>query len=280
MSKLTHFFSLLVVTSIVASSLPITSADITVESIYDDGRLTAIYIESDQTYTQSWQIKEDEWYSVLMDCESCVGTISLDGAIIDTSSNDLTGQATNDGNIQLSIESSINEEIDLSIIHNVSDDYDTLRPSPNQQVNFVDSKVCNQSDPCQNYTRGNLYSIPNGDLSSSSFVNGIIDNGQSEYFAINISEGDTLELSLFHSTSDMKVEVFFQNISSEKLLDGNLSVNNKMSANQQSQPEYWYFDEDGRALVKVQSSSPNTVWSLQSTIFKSCLLYTSDAAAE
>lgn len=268
MSKLTHFFSLLVVTSIVASSLPITSADLIVESIYDDGRLTAIYIESDQTYTQSWQIKEDEWYSVLMDCESCVGTISLDGTIIDTSSNDLTGQATHDGNIQLSIESSVNEEIDLSIIHNVSEDYDTLRPSPNQQVNFVESKVCNQFDPCQNYTRGNIYSIPNGDLSSSSFVNGIIDNGQSEYFAINISEGDTLELSLFHSTSDMKVEVFFQNLSSEKLLDGNLSVNNKMSANQQSQPEYWYFDEDGRALVKVQSSSPNTVWSLQSTIFK------------
>ena len=269
MSKKFQFLSLLIVTSVLVSYLPLTSANDSVELIYTDGRISGIYIEEDQTFTESWSIKKDEWYSVIMDCQSCVGTISLDGTIIDTSSSDLTGQSTDDGTIQLTIESSLNEQIGLSIIHNVTDEYYSLRPSPNQQVSFVDSKVCTELDYCQNYSRGNINSIPNGELSSPSFIRGIIDSGQNEFFAINVSEGDTLELSLSHYSSNIRVEVFFQNLSSEVLLDGNLSQNNKMVANQQTQPKFWYFEDDGRAVVKVQSSTLNTVWSLQSTVFKS-----------
>ncbi len=269
MSKKFQFLTLLIVTSVLVSYLPLTSANDNVELIYTDGRISGIYIEEDQTFTESWSIKKDEWYSVIMDCQSCVGTISLDGTIIDTSSSDLTGQSTDDGIIQLTIESSLNEQIGLSIIHNVTDEYYSLRPSPNQQVSFVDSKVCTELDYCQNYSRGNINSIPNGDLSSPSFVKGIIDSGQNEFFAINVSEGDTLELSLSHYSSNIRVEVFFQNSSSEVLLDGNLSQNNKMVANQQTQPTFWYFEDNGRAVVKVQSSTLNTVWSLQSTVFKS-----------
>ena len=269
MSKKFQFLSLLIVTSVLVSYLPLTSANDSVELIYTDGRISGIYIEEDQTFTESWSIKKDEWYSVIMDCQSCVGTISLDGTVIDTSSSDLTGQSTDDGTIQLTIESSLNEQIGLSIIHNVTDEYYSLRPSPNQQVSFVDSKVCTELDYCQNYSRGNINSIPNGELSSPSFIRGIIDSGQNEFFAINVSEGDTLELSLSHYSSNIRVEVFFQNLSSEVLLDGNLSQNNKMVANQQTQPKFWYFEDDGRAVVKVQSSTLNTVWSLQSTVFKS-----------
>ncbi|RPG75320.1 MAG: hypothetical protein CBE08_003990 [Euryarchaeota archaeon TMED248] len=269
MSKKFQFLSLLIVTSVLVSYLPLTSANDNVELIYTDGRISGIYIEEDQTFTESWSIKKDEWYSVIMDCQSCVGTISLDGTIIDTSSSDLTGQSTDDSTIQLTIESSLNEQIGLSIIHNVTDEYYSLRPSPNQQVSFVDSKVCTELDYCQNYSRGNINSIPNGELSSPSFIRGIIDSGQNEFFAINVSEGDTLELSLSHYSSNIRVEVFFQNLSSEVLLDGNLSQNNKMVANQQTQPTFWYFEDDGRAVVKVQSSTLNTVWSLQSTVFKS-----------
>ena len=269
MSKKFQFLSLLIVTSVLVSYLPLTSANDSVELIYTDGRISGIYIEEDQTFTESWSIKKDEWYSVIMDCQSCVGTISLDGTIIDTSSSDLTGQSTDDGTIQLTIESSLNEQIGLSIIHNVTDEYYSLRPSPNQQVSFVDSKVCTELDYCQNYSRGNINSIPNGELSSPSFIRGIIDSGQNEFFAINVSEGDTLELSLSHYSSNIRVEVFFQNLSSEVLLDGNLSQSNKMAANQQTQPKFWYFEDDGRAVVKVQSSTLNTVWSLQSTVFKS-----------
>ena len=269
MSKKFQFLSLLIVTSVLVSYLPLTSANDSVELIYTDGRISGMYIEEGQTFTESWSIKEDEWYSVIMDCQSCVGTISLDGTIIETSSGDLTGQSTDDGIIQLTIDSSQNEEIGLSIIHNVTDEYYSLRPSPNHQVSFVDSKICSELDYCQNYSRGNINSIPNGDLSGPSFISGVIDSGQNEFFAINISEGDTLELSLSHYSSDIRVEVFFQNLSSEVLLDGNLTQNNKMVANQQTQPNFWYFDDDGRAMVKVQSSTLNTVWSLQSTVFKS-----------
>ena len=257
------------IASVLTSLIPQSSADEGIDTIFTDGRLVGINIESDQTYSESWPIKENEWYSVIMECESCTGTISIDGTIIETSSNDLTGMAEEDGIVELSIESTLNELIGLSIVHNVTESFDSLRPSPSQQTDYIESKICTESDYCQNYSRGNLNSIPNGELTSPAFISGVIDTGQSEFFAIEVFDGDTLELSLFHSTSDITVEVFFQNTSSELLMNGSLSINGKMVANEQLQPMLWHFDDNGRAIVKVHSSSVNTVWSLQSTVFKS-----------
>ena len=257
------------IASVLTSLIPQSSADEGFDTIFTDGRIVGINIESDQTYSESWPIKENEWYSVIMECESCTGTISIDGTIIETSSNDLTGMAEEDGIVELSIESTLNELIGLSIVHNVTESFDSLRPSPSQQTDYIESKICTESDYCQNYSRGNLNSIPNGELTSPAFISGVIDTGQSEFFAIEVFDGDTLELSLFHSTSDITVEVFFQNTSSELLMNGSLSINGKMIANEQLQPMLWHFDDNGRAIVKVHSSSVNTVWSLQSTVFKS-----------
>ena len=269
MGRLFPLFSLLILTSMLCLDLPLSSADENIELVYTDGRLSGIYLQQDQTFSDSWSIKENEWYSVIIDCQSCAATISLNGTVIETSSNDLTGQATNDGTLQLQIETSINEAIGLSIIHNVSDEYYSLRPSPSQQVSFTDVKNCDESDDCLDYSRGNMNSIPEGEFSSPSFITGTIDSGQNEFLAIDIAQGDTLELALVHSSSDTKVEVFFQNSSSEALLEGNLTQTSRMVANEHTQPKHWYFDEAGRAVVKIHSSSINTVWALQSTVFKS-----------
>jgi len=243
------------------------------EVIVNDGRITGLNIENGQTYTDSWQIKENNWYSVNLDCQGCTGNLKLNGTLIDSSSSSMNGIASADGTMELTIESSIDEEIGLSIIHQTNDDFVSVRPSPAQLAPTISGEVCLDVTVCIDYSRGNLASIPNGEFSSSSFITGVLDEGQSEYFAIDVSKGDTLELSLAHSSSDIMIEVYFQNQSEEKLLSNNISSPSQLIPNQELGSSYWQFDDDGRALVKVESQSIDTIWALQQTIFKSQELY-------
>tara|TARA_B100001996_G_scaffold215366_1_gene165532 strand:+ start:87 stop:2237 length:2151 start_codon:yes stop_codon:yes gene_type:complete len=243
------------------------------EVIVNDGRITGLNIENGQTYTDSWQIKENNWYSVNLDCQGCTGNLKLNGTLIDSSSNSMNGIASADGTMELTIESSIDEEIGLSIIHQTNDDFVSVRPSPAQIAPTISGEVCLDITVCIDYSRGNLASIPNGEFSSSSFITGVLDEGQSEYFAIDVSKGDTLELSLAHSSSDIMIEVYFQNQSEEKLLSNNITSPSQLIPNQVLGSSYWQFDDDGRALVKVESQSIDTIWALQQTIFKSQELY-------
>ena len=243
------------------------------EVIVNDGRITGLNIENGQTYTDSWQIKENNWYSVNLDCQGCTGNLKLNGTLIDSSSNSMNGFASADGTMELTIESSIDEEIGLSIIHQTNDDFVSVRPSPAQLAPTISGEVCLDVTVCIDYSRGNLASIPNGEFSSSSFITGVLDEGQSEYFAIDVSKDDTLELSLAHSSSDILIEVYFQNQSEEKLLSNNISSPSQLIPNQELGSSYWQFDDDGRALVKVESQSIDTIWALQQTLFKSQELY-------
>ena len=81
------------------------------EVIVNDGRITGLNIENGQTYTDSWQIKENNWYSVNLDCQGCTGNLKLNGTLIDSSSYSMNGIASADGTMELTIESSIDEEI-------------------------------------------------------------------------------------------------------------------------------------------------------------------------
>ena len=234
------------------------------EIIVTDGRITGLNIENGQTYTETWTIKENEWYSVNLDCQGCTGALKFNGTLIDSSSNSMNGMVNSDGTMELAIESSIDEEIGLSIIHHTNDDFVSVRPSPSQIAPTISSNVCLEITVCMDHSRGNLASIPTGEFTSSEFITGIIDDGQSEYFAIDVSKGDTLELSLAHSSSDIMIEIYFQNQSEEKLLINNISSPSQLSPNQILGPSYWQFDNEGRALVKVESQSIDT-----------CLLYTS-----
>ncbi|MBT4924564.1 MAG: hypothetical protein HON16_02280 [Euryarchaeota archaeon] len=249
--------------------LPVSGQSNSPEITVNDGRLTSINLESGETYSDSWLIKENEWYSVQMDCQSCTGTVKFNGTEIDSSSSSLNGMVSSDGIIELNIESSISEEVGLSIIQYVKESFDSSRPAPNQPVQTISGVICYDINECINNSRGNLASIPDGEFTNQSFITGVIESGQSEYFAIDVSKGDTLELSLAHSTSDIYVEVYFQNQTDEILLPNSISSPSKLSVNQAVAPHYWHFDGDGRAVIKVESQSLNTLWALQSTIYES-----------
>ena len=59
--------------------LPVSGQSNSPEITVNDGRLTSINLESGETYSDSWLIKENEWYSVQMDCQSCTGTVKFNG---------------------------------------------------------------------------------------------------------------------------------------------------------------------------------------------------------
>lgn len=267
MRNISNLIPAMLVLMLTVAILPVSGQQNSTEEIFIDGRLSSIELVSGELYSDSWQIKQNEWYSVEMDCESCTGTLYLDGSEIDSSGVSMNGMVSTDGIIELTIESSINEKIGLSIIHHTQDSFSSNRPSPSQSVDTISGIQCDEITECIDESRGSLASIPNGEFTNYSFITGTIDSGQAEYFAIEVSKGDTLEMSLFHSSSDINVEIYFQNDTDEALLQNSINSPSKLSVNQVMGPYYWQFEDTGRAIVKVESQSLNTIWAIQSTLF-------------
>lgn len=262
-------FPLFAIFIICSSTLTVSSEQTNMQVIENDGRITGVILGSDQIYSQNWSIEENEWYSIGLDCQYCTGSIIFNGTIIDSSSTYLTGKASGDGNIELTITTTTSESIGLSMIHNASDNFTTTRPAPSVIIDTIPGGLCDDIKDCIDISRGNLNSIPSGEYHSTDFITGVLNNGQAEYIVIDIESGDSMELSLVHSSSDLKIEVIQQNETFELLMNGNLTSSNQLTKNQIVGPGYWHFDNDGRAIIKVESQSQNTVWALQRTIFNS-----------
>ncbi len=267
-------FALFVILILCTSTSNVSSQGSNLQVIQTDDRITGVVLDSEQTYSQSWDIKKDEWYSVDIDCLQCSASIMFNDSIVDTSSSQLVGKAAEDGIIKLMIETTDSEQIGLSIVHNVSDNFQTIRPAPGILVDSIPGGICEDINLCIDVTSDDLSSIPNGEFNSSGFITGVLDNDQPEYFVIDNNEAHTMELSLFHSSSDIKIEVIKQNDSVETFMSENLTSPSKLSTNEIIGPKYWHFESDERAIIKVQSQSPNTVWAIQRTIFNSPSLAT------
>tara|TARA_B100000459_G_scaffold143004_1_gene104143 strand:- start:176 stop:2404 length:2229 start_codon:yes stop_codon:yes gene_type:complete len=231
-----------------------------------DGRITGFQSNPSEPYVRQWTMVEDQWFSITLDCNQCEAQVKLDGITTSTTSV-LSLQAMSNTTLELTITSSEEEFVSYSLVQNIDENYPTIRPAPSETIELHDVKKCNIILECLNPERGNLYSIGNGEYNESQFLRGILEQGNAEYVPINVSAGDSLELQLMHATADVSFSIFFQNQTSEILTNQTIEQSNTLSANTISNSKYWYFHEDGRVLMKVESDSLNTAWVLKASLF-------------
>ncbi len=134
----------------------------------------------------------------------------------------------------------------------LNDELPNLRPAPSNEFFTLDSEICPQDGfniSCEGeYTTGDLF------------------NDSADVFAVNVSSGSMLVLTLVASSTSIDVDLHFQNLTHE-LPVGNafsLALNTSINENYVS---YIPIDNDGRIIVTITSPSPDTIWSIQTKIF-------------
>ncbi len=139
----------------------------------------------------------------------------------------------------------------------VTEEMPELRPVPSEPFFSIESQVCPQD--------GHYLSC-NGQYTTGDLV-----GDSSDVFAINVSTGHMLALTLVATSTGIEVELHFQNSSSEIKLEQGfiLPLNSSIGS---SNILYVPISEEGRVIVSVSSPNQNTIWSIRSEIFETSTL--------
>jgi len=250
------------------SPLALTSAeDSTTSPTLIDGRVTGFQAEPSQQYLREWLMEEGEWFSLILDCNQCEAQMTLDGNISTTTS-ELSLQAVHNGTAELSITSAIEEYVSYSLVEVIDEQFSHLRPSPSEDIQLAAIGYCAEVISCINPALGHLNGIPNGEYNESEFIRGILEQSTPEFIPVKINAGDTLELQFMHATDELSMSVYFQDETSEVLLNQTIDQPLALVANSPGEAKMWHFDDDGRVLIKVESNAVNTAWVLKRMLYQ------------
>lgn len=232
-----------------------------------DGRVVGFISQPESSYSLNTTVEDGQWLSVSVKCGQCSATISIGEQSVSTSSSAVI-QAVQSGLATLEITSPISEMILYTFTDAIVEDYPTVRPSPTQTIAYDVGGVCTLEHSCIEADRGHLASISSGELNGDSFISGILDNDNSEYVAIEVEKGDSVEISLIHSSSDLSITAFMQNSTSETSFSANITTSIAHQPTITPSPIYWVAGDDGRIIIEFESDSQNTAWVVARTIHK------------
>lgn len=134
----------------------------------------------------------------------------------------------------------------------LNDELPNLRPAPSSEFFTLESEICPQDGfnvTCEGeYTTGDLV------------------NDSADVFAVNVSSGTMLVLTLVASSTSIDVDLHFQNLTHESSVGNafSLPLNTSMD---ESYVSYVPIENDGRIIVTITSPSPDTIWSMRTEIF-------------
>ena len=249
------------------SSLPIADAEQNNTVSVVDGRIIGFISQPDVIHQVNATVAADDWLSVTVNCGQCTAIISIAEQNISTTETAVI-QAVDSAIATLEISSVISEMITYTFTNAISENYPTIRPAPSETIPYDVGGICESQFSCIEADRGHLSAISLGELDGNSFISGVLDNDKSEYVAIEIEQGDSLEVSLVHSSADLEISAFFQNSTTESALQSTITTAIAFEPTLTPEPVYWVAEDDGRIILKVDSASQNTAWVVARTIHK------------
>lgn len=233
-----------------------------------DGRIIGVLTSPDQTYERTWQIQENQWTSLSVECGQCSVELEVDGIVNEVTATVIL-QATMNGTARMTVVSPVEEFVRYSLIEVIDEQHPTVRPGPGETTNEDEPWICEGNERCSDLSTG-LESTPSTEFIPGEYLLGVLEHNQAEYIAIPIEEKDTLELQLLHSTSDLMVEVYMQS-TTEVLLNGTLSEPLRTQTNQGSETIYWHASSSGRFILKISSDSPSTAYAIKRVIHEASI---------
>lgn len=233
-----------------------------------DQRINTLNLDAGETYTASLMVEPDTYTMVSVDCNSCEITLAHDEASTTDGQQVVlfTGDATE---LNLTLSTSVDETVRVSLAKNISDTNPTIRPSPSTTVVSQEIGRCVNASMCMDTARDTLAGIENDELSNLHH-SGILDSEHDEYVTINVSIGDTLEWQWLESTDDVNLQMYFQNSTTETLLGNEhhlLDAFSELSA-QAPSSAWWTAPDNGRFIARLGTSVGPTLWSAHLYMFE------------
>jgi hypothetical protein len=251
----------------VLSTIPVVDAQQNYTVSIVDERIIGFISLPDVVHSENTTVESGDWLSVTVNCGQCSATISTAEQNISTA-NTAVIQVTNSGIATLEISSPISEMIRYTFTNAISENYPTIRPAPSESTTYDTGGICQSQFSCIEADRGHLAAISLGQLNGDAFISGILDNDKSEYVAIELEQGDSLEVALMHSSADLEITAFFQNSTHEEEYQSSISTTVAFEPSLTPEPVYWVAEEGGRVILKFDSDSQNTAWVVARTIHK------------
>jgi hypothetical protein len=256
---------LLLFTLLVLSTVSFVNAEESPNEFIIDERLQMVTLSSGETYQQTIEVDEGTIVSVLVGCSSC--QVHLDaGDTSISSSSSVTYKATETITVQISISSSISETVSTSFLVIYDEENIHQRPSPQGNIDVVDSFRCSSPSACLDMHRGNLKTILSGEYSSLGFDAGGVETGSDEYYGFEVEEDEIIELTLHHASDSIRFEFYMQTASEEQLLNSVIESVTGTNPNTMEDTVYLEVENDGRMIVKVSTSAQFSAYALQRTI--------------
>ncbi|MED5308161.1 MAG: hypothetical protein VYA95_02320, partial [Candidatus Thermoplasmatota archaeon] len=105
-----------------------------------------IQLSLENDYT--WDIVSGNWYSIQTNCMTCTSTLSLNDVELDSNHTSYFGQATENGQLKLTIENSEQEVFEISASVDINDNYPQIRPSPSESFELYNAFQCLETNHC------------------------------------------------------------------------------------------------------------------------------------
>ena len=211
-----------------------------------------------------WNIAAGQWYSIEVLCDTCTAELKLDETILVEAAKMFTGQVNISGDLELILDNTNGEEIEVISLIAPNETYPTIRPSPGENHPLSEVYDCLNSDSCIDEESSILASyLGSGDLSEEFYINGLLDSEQSEFVGIDVEVGDSLELSIAYSSSDIDFELYFQDQSNESYLGSILTTSTSTNFIENPNVVFIPITDSGRIIIKATSQDVNTLWSLK-----------------
>jgi len=211
-----------------------------------------------------WNIEAGQWYSIEVFCETCTSELKLDEATLFEESSMFIGQVNVSGNLELIIDNPNGEETEIISLIAPNETYPTIRPSPGEIHPLTEVYDCHSNDSCIDLESSLLATyLGSGDLGEEFYINGLLDSEQSEFVSIGVDSGDTLELSIAYTTSDIDFELYFQDELNESYLGSILASSTPTNFIENQNAVFIPVNSTGRIIIKASSENINTLWSLK-----------------
>ena len=226
-----------------------------------------IELDSGEQQSRFWNVTDGEWYSIQISCNSCSSSLLIDGTMIDSEIDNYHGQVSSEGLLEARILANDKETVFISALVGTSDDFVNVRPSPTESMELISPYSCDQDYECIDIQSSELSSyVGNDSLELPYHVSGIIDSSQPEFLGFIAEDGDTVEITMSHTSSDASFELYFQNQTSEVSIGEISSTTIMMNSHSTNNVFYHTFEEDGRAIIRIDSDTINAIWALKITI--------------
>ncbi len=257
--------SILMLFILLATYLPMTQAEDSSNEFIVDGRIQMVSLSDGEVHQQAIEVDEGTIVSVNIGCSSCEVQLEAGDTTL-TSSSSVTYKATETITVEISISSTIAETVSTSFLVVIDENHLSQRPSPQTNIDLVDSYRCSDPEQCLDMYRGNLKAIIAGDYSTLGFDSGGVETSADEYYGFSVSAEEVVELTLHHASDSIRFDFYLQTETEETLLESVIETMTANNPNVIQDSIYLQIEESGRILVKISTSAPYSAYALQRTI--------------